>query len=74
MPVDVTGAVKPGANRLEIKVTNQWTNRLVGDRSAPADKKVLAAEASAARGFGPPPALTEAGLLGPVTFISAEVR
>ncbi|HEX6626002.1 MAG TPA: glycosyl hydrolase, partial [Pyrinomonadaceae bacterium] len=72
--VDVTGALKPGANRLEIKVTNQWTNRLVGDRAAPADKKVLAAEASAARGFGPPPALTESGLLGPVTFISAEVR
>jgi hypothetical protein len=66
--VDVTGALKPGANRLEIKVTNEWTNRLIGDQTAPADKKVLAAGGPA--GFGPPPTLTEAGLLGPVTFLS----
>jgi hypothetical protein len=70
--VDVTDALKPGTNRLEIKVTNEWTNRLVGDRAAPADKKVLAAGAPA--GFGPPPALNEAGLLGPVTFISVPTR
>ena len=27
-------SLQPGENRLEIKVTNQWTNRLVGDRRA----------------------------------------
>jgi hypothetical protein len=70
--VDVTDALKPGANQLEIRVTNEWTNRLIGDRAAPADKKVLAAGAPA--GFGPPPALNEAGLLGPVTFISVPAR
>src|SRR6185503_17416985 len=59
--VDVTGALKPGVNRLEIKVTNQWTNRLIGDRTAPAEKKVLAAGGPA--GPGPPPALNESGLL-----------
>lgn len=29
--VDVTAAVKPGVNKLEIKVTNLWPNRLIGD-------------------------------------------
>ena len=65
--VDVTGALKPGANQLEIKVTNEWTNRLIGDRSAPPDKKVLAVGVP---GFGPPPTLKDSGLLGPVTFVS----
>jgi hypothetical protein len=65
--VDVTGALKPGENKLEIKVTNQWTNRLIGDRSASADKKVLA---PGVPGFGPPPTLKDSGLLGPVTFVS----
>lgn len=65
--VDVTGALKPGANRLEIKVTNEWTNRIIGDRAAPADKKVFA---NVPAGFGPPPTLSESGLLGPVSFSS----
>ena len=30
--VDVTGAMKPGANAMEIKVTNLWVNRLIGDQ------------------------------------------
>ena len=47
--IDLT-ALKPGENQLEIGVTNQWTNRLAGDRTAPADKKVLA---SGGGGFGP---------------------
>ena len=67
--LDVTEALKPGANHLEIKVTNEWTNRLIGDRSAPADKKVLAAPAGGI--FGPPPTVNESGLLGPVTLFVA---
>ncbi len=74
--IDVTAALKPGENRLEIGVTNQWTNRLAGDRTAPADKKVLA---SGGGGFGPgrgggfggaAQALPESGLLGPVTVLA----
>jgi hypothetical protein len=73
--VDVTDSLEPGENHLQIKVTNQWTNRLIGDRLAPPDRKVLTASA-----FGPlgriggpggrnpdPPA---SGLLGPVTVTS----
>lgn len=72
--LEVTGALKPGANQLEIKITNEWTNRLVGDRLAPPDKKVLDASGPAPGGFGGPPTLAEAGLIGPVTFVSLVTR
>ncbi len=32
--VNVTGALKEGENKLEIKVTNLWVNRLIGDAAA----------------------------------------
>ena len=35
--MDITGAVKPKRNKLEIKVTNIWANRLIGDEQQPAD-------------------------------------
>ena len=71
--IDVTDALKPGDNRLEVKVTNEWTNRIAGDRNAPADKKVLAQAPAAgpgqfAFGGGPQP-LPPSGLLGPVTIV-----
>jgi hypothetical protein len=68
--VDVTGALKPGANKLEIKVTNEWTNRLIGDRLGPPAKKVLSSSLPAAGGLGAPQTLADAGLLGPVTLVS----
>ena len=35
--LDITAALKPGANSLEIAVTNTWHNRLIGDEQQPAD-------------------------------------
>lgn len=37
--VDVTDLVKPGSNRLEIRVTNNWPNRLIGDERLPPDDR-----------------------------------
>ena len=37
--IDVTSALKTGANSLEISVTNFWVNRLIGDEQQPDDAK-----------------------------------
>jgi len=72
--VDVTSELKPGANKLEIAVTNEWTNRQIGDRLLPADKHILSTPPPPVRpgggAFGYVPPLPESGLLGDVTFIS----
>ncbi len=68
--VDVTSFLKAGTNRLDINITNQWTNRMLGDRELDPEKRLLAPLPKWALSFGPPQALSEAGLLGPVTFVS----
>jgi hypothetical protein len=35
--IEITEAMQPGKNRLEIAVTNVWANRLIGDEQHPAD-------------------------------------
>jgi hypothetical protein len=35
--VDISSAIKSKRNKLEIKVTNVWANRLIGDEQQPAD-------------------------------------
>ncbi len=70
MEIDVTGALRPGRNTIEIKVTNEWSNRLIGDASLPADQKVLGNSGVSPGGMGQG-TLTEpfpAGLMGPVTL------
>jgi hypothetical protein len=36
---DVTSALKPGTNTLEIRLTNLWVNRLIGDEQWPDDRE-----------------------------------
>jgi hypothetical protein len=71
---DVTGVLRRGANQLEIKITNEWTNRLLGDRLGPPEKRVfpgppVAGGRSGGFGFGPQQPL-ESGLIGPVSLVS----
>jgi len=35
--VDVTSALRPGQNELQVRVTNLWPNRMIGDESLPED-------------------------------------
>ena len=68
--VDVTSALKPGANRLEVRVTNLWVNRMIGDQQPWAMKKYAFADFMPYKADSP---LLPSGLLGPVRLISATV-
>jgi hypothetical protein len=66
--LDVTTELTPGINRLEIAVTNEFTNRIIGDRLLPEDKRVLGTAANIRIMFGVPPEPLPSGLLGDVTL------
>jgi hypothetical protein len=63
---DVTGALKPGANTVEIKVTNLWANRLIGNNEPNVTNK-YAWTSLHALGAGSP--LLASGILGPVRVL-----
>jgi hypothetical protein len=67
--VDVTKALKPGANQVMIKVVNTWVNRLIGDQQPNATKYTYA-DITPYTAESP---LQPAGLLGPVVVVR-EVR
>jgi hypothetical protein len=60
--LDITKALKPGQNRLEIKVVNTWVNRLVGDAKLPSEQR----KATTQFAPGANSDLESSGLLGPV--------
>jgi hypothetical protein len=65
--VDLTAALKPGANNVEVKVTNLWVNRLVGDQQPDATKKYTYTAMQFYRADSP---LLPSGLLGPVELLA----
>jgi hypothetical protein len=67
---DVTNAVRPGKNQLEIKVTNLWPNRLIGDTFLPEGKQFTRTNIAAFTQNSP---LLESGLLGPVELHAAQL-
>ncbi|MDP6046889.1 MAG: glycosyl hydrolase, partial [Phycisphaerae bacterium] len=67
--VEITKAVKPTANKLEIDVINLWPNRLIGDAALPAEKRLTKTNVTKFKANSP---LLSSGLLGPVTLRSAE--
>ena len=73
--VDLTRAVKPGENVLEIDVTNVWANRLIGDAGLPERERVTrtnvplkagARDFKPHQGYSSQDPLVRSGLLGPV--------
>jgi hypothetical protein len=66
---DITGALQPGNNHLEVKITNLWPNRLIGDQKIPEDKRITWASVSLYKADSP---LLPSGLLGPVALIPAQ--
>jgi len=64
--VDVTKALKPGTNRLEVKVTNLWVNRLIGDAQPDATDKYTFTTQAFYKADSP---LLPSGLLGPVRLL-----
>ncbi|MBK9316583.1 MAG: hypothetical protein IPM55_20400 [Acidobacteria bacterium] len=69
--VDVTEALRPGANTFEIKVTNLWVNRLIGDQQPGAGRKYTYA---AMPFYRPDSPLLPSGLLGPVQIVRLAVE
>jgi alpha-L-rhamnosidase len=69
--IDVSDALKPGGNEIEVKVTNLWVNRMIGDQQPWSLKKYAFA------GFTPykaDSALLPSGLLGPVHLVSVSAQ
>ncbi|WP_255486804.1 glycosyl hydrolase [Mucilaginibacter sp. SP1R1] len=67
--VNISKALKKGANQLTIEVSNTWANRLMGDHAKPETERTTWTNAPY-RLEGKP--LLPAGLLGPVNLISVK--
>lgn len=62
--VSLDSALKPGTNTLEIRVTNLWANRMIGDEKGIGGKRYTWATTNPYKSG--PQALLPSGLLGPV--------
>ena len=69
--IDITDAAKPGANKVTIKVTNVWKNRLIKDAALPEASRVTWTFYPFYRN-DPAATLMESGLLGPVRVLNSE--
>ena len=67
--VDISRVAKAGQNQLEVKITNLWPNRLVGDEALPKEKRTTWTTFNPFKADSP---LLQSGLLGPVTVRSTD--
>ena len=65
--IDITEAMKPGENTLDIRVTNLWVNRLIGDAQPDVKTKITFTTLPFYRADSP---LLPSGLLGPVRVLT----
>jgi len=65
--VDVTHVLRIGENKLEIKVTNLWVNRLIGDQQPDVKHKITYTTIAF---YNARSKLQPSGLLGPVKLVS----
>jgi hypothetical protein len=63
--VDISKAVKPGKNELNIEVVNLWPNRLIGDENLPENERKTFTNMRVHKANSK---LFQSGLLGPVTI------
>jgi hypothetical protein len=64
--LNITKAIKPGINKIEIAVTNTWHNRLIGDNLLPVEKRITFTTAPFRLKDKP---LLPAGLIGEVKIV-----
>jgi hypothetical protein len=63
---DITGALKSGINHLDIKVTNLWPNRMIGDQQPGVERTYTFTDSKFYKANSP---LMDSGLLGPVQIV-----
>jgi hypothetical protein len=68
--VDISAALKPGRNQLEVRVANLWPNRMIGDAALPAAERFTW---SSHQPFTKHSPLPRSGLIGPVTIQTAHI-
>lgn len=66
--IDVTEALKQGSNSIQVKVTNTWVNRLIGDAQPGVTNKITFTTMPFYKAESP---LLPSGLLGPVKLVAA---
>lgn len=64
--LEITEALLPGSNRIELRVTNLWVNRLIGDAQPGAEKLTQTAMPT----YRPDAAPLPSGLIGPVRLVT----
>jgi hypothetical protein len=64
--VNITKALKQGENSLEVKITNLWVNRMIGDQQPGNPKKITYTTMAFYQANSP---LLPSGLLGPVKIV-----
>ena len=63
--INISGALQPGANSLEIRVADLWPNRMIGDAALPESQRLTW---STYEPFNADTPLLPSGLLGPVSL------